>query len=214
MQPEATTSASHAHHHRHSGIIDDQQTLADKKVIMKDLKSASKYASTSRVMSMMAGPLVGFGLVEAARLAIPVVGMGAALTGVLVAGAAIAAVAILTDYIGTRKSQSTYFDNQEAISKSNARHTAQDLVQEMENHNLCITQKPDINPQAGRPDGKSWVAATCPHHKAALEAHPAADQAWAQAKVDTVVENATKGAYQQSVAEGRQKTSSQQNSLA
>lgn len=117
------------------------------------MKWGPMMTAASRLMVMIGGPILTAGLlgvIGAAAGAASALSMSVALP-VALAGVALTAAGIATEYIGSRYYQSGNLDQVEVGALSTARH----LVQELKSSQVKMTFE-----QNTRSDGRTWVQAT------------------------------------------------------
>jgi hypothetical protein len=147
-------------------ICDDPKIAELKEKQMEKFKKHSMLNSIAETTKFLAGVLITVGMAIALPEFVAAVGAGfaggigiSALGIGLIAAAAVATgIAIFASYKATNIWTDGQFNNYEISAKSTAHH----LVQEIESHNMCLTEK------SGRTDGKSWCQVAA-EKKAAMQ---------------------------------------------
>jgi len=144
--------------HNLDGIIEDERALAIKSMVMERLKKKNIHDAISKVamfagtmlMTATTGVVLG-GLLHGGGFAALTAALTTPVIAALAIGAAIIAVAVVTDYIGSYIGQGANFDVQEASADSTARH----MRKEFEAGNLVVIPSPSaLSEQEAQ---KSWA---------------------------------------------------------
>lgn len=138
----------------------DTSISSDEQSIVRKQRKNALFYGTSDTFKFIAGVMLAASMaiiLPAFTAAVNTAGLVGAISGLTASapvGLALLAAAVVTtgiavgaQYMASRNYQSANFDALEV----NAKHTAKYLVNEIKDHNMCLTEEPK------RIDGKSWL---------------------------------------------------------